>query len=189
MFGVTSDPLPMSDRLFSLIGEIVIHWTRVEAALLQDTSSMFRHRIVQDLATEPPRSFKKKLELWRRATRKLYAVPAYQDLATTICTRAKAASKLRNHLMHGVWSLEEREGAFTVSSVSALRHIEQWDSVQVSENLLEALLQEIKDVDRLLMGLIVSKMLHAYVGQLRENPSPSAEHQALQGPPTRSKVK
>lgn len=163
----------MSERLFTLLGEVVIQWSRVEMALLQDTSTMFRYQIVQALASEPPRSFKKKLELWRRATRTLYNADPYQQLAAAIYTRAKAASKLRNHLVHGSWALEEREGSFMVSSVKALRHVETWDSILVSEALVEDLLEEVKHINDLLMSLIVSKMVHGSSGQLRPTPAPS----------------
>jgi hypothetical protein len=162
----------MTERLYSLLGGVVIQWSRVEGAILQDTSTMFQYPIVQALASEPPRSFKKKLELWRRATRTLYNADPYQQLARAICSRAKAASKLRNHLIHGSWALEDSDGAFTVSNIKALRYVETWESIPVSEALIEALRDEVRAIHDLLMSLIVSKMLHADSGRLQATPAP-----------------
>lgn len=59
MFTLTSNPLPMPPEMFSMLGEIIILWCRVEASIQMDTSTMMQWPIVRGLASEAPYSFKK----------------------------------------------------------------------------------------------------------------------------------
>jgi hypothetical protein len=188
MMGIKSDALPMPPEMFTVIGEIVVLWSRVETALESDTSIMMQYPVVRRLASEAPRGFKKKLELWRRAVRALYpSVTMYQEHASAFVEAARKVSKLRNHLIHGMWSLQPAEtGGYPVTLMRALDRVEQMDTIEFSMGLVTALLEDIRTLDNHIATFIVSKMWHAHLGLLRADASPSP---APPTPPKPSKPK
>lgn len=186
MFAVKSDPLPMSPELFQALGNLVVIWSRIETGLSMDISSMMRYPNIAALATEPPRSFKTKLTLWRRCIRTLYSkIEKYQILASYIQTDLKAAAKARNHIIHGSWGLEPKEdGSFTVTNAQGLQFAEKIERAQVSLEIVHELLNEINRIDGMIHGFIVSRMWHAQIGLLRATPEKSPDHLAHPSPTT-----
>lgn len=190
MLRVRGKPVPIPDEFAITIARIVIEWSRFEQGLASDTSTMMHYPIVQALAHEAPRSFSKKVELWRRAVAKLYSsIPEYQAVASDIAKRAKEVAKFRNHLVHGTWDLSgpNAEGGWRVSNVRALVVIEKMDQMIVTQALLDQLHQEIQDLSDDIFGFITTKMLHQHKGLLKAERVPSPEHPARPNPPTDAK--
>lgn len=169
MFALKSEPLPMGTDLLAAIGELVVIWSRIETGLSMDISSMMQYPNIAALATEPPRSFKTKLTLWRRCVRVLYQdIEKYQALANRIQTDLKAAAKVRNHIIHGSWSLMPNDdGSFTTTNITMLRHAEKIARADVDLERIQGLLTEIYRLDGLIHGFIASKIWHAHLGLLK----------------------
>lgn len=184
MMAIKSEPLPMSGDLFTAIGNLVVVWSRIETGLSMDISSMMRYPNIAALASEPPRSFKTKLTLWRRCVRKLYPeIQKYQTLASHIQTKLKAAARARNHIIHGSWGLEPKEdGSFTVTNIHMLRNVEKIEKAQVDLPRLKGLLTEIERLDGLIHGFIASKMWHAHLGLLKLERGQLPDHPVHQNP-------
>lgn len=190
MFSVKGKPIPIPDDFALILAKIVVEWSRVESALAMDTSTMMRYVVVQELTTETPRNFKKRIELWKRSIDTLYrTVPQYRALAAEIRIKAKAAAKIRNHLMHRTWDLkgEDADGCFTVSNIRGLHIIEQYDRLKVSKQLLQDLLNDVTALSDQIFGFMTTRMLHARFGLLQAVPAPSPEHPAHPNPPTDAK--
>jgi hypothetical protein len=189
MFQITSDPLPMNPQMFTTLGEAIIHWSRIESTLDDEISDMRKWGIVRKLAKVVPHSFSKKLELWRRSVRALYpTIEAYQQYADAFVEGAKKVAQIRNHFIHGTWTLSENEkGEYLVSNYRSVRGEERHDTFWVGQNDLDALLSDVKMLSSVIIGFKVSKMIHAHGGLLRATPSPSPDHQAHSSPATPEK--
>lgn len=174
----------MSAELFAAIGNLVVVWSRIETGLSMDISSMMQYPNIAALASEPPRSFKTKLALWRRCVRTLYGqIPKYQTLASHIQTSLKTAARARNHIIHGSWNLEPKEdGSFTVTNMHMLRFAEKMDRAQVDLARVSGLLREIERLDGIIHGFIASKMWHAHLGLLKLERAQSPDHPAHPNP-------
>ncbi len=186
MFTIRSAPLPMSPELFAALGNLVVIWSRIETGLSMDISSMMQYPNIAALATEPPRSFKTKLMLWRRCVRKLYgSIEKYQTLASHIQAALKAAAKSRNHIIHGYWGLDPKDdGSFTVTNMHMLRYAEKIESAQIDLERINGVLSEINRLDGLIHGFIASKMWHSHLGLLQLTSGQSPDHQVPPNPTT-----
>lgn len=173
--GLTSDPLPMPPEMFTMIGEIVVLWSRIESSIDSDISSMMQFAVVQKLAKKAPRTFTQRIELWRRSVRTLYPkIEAYQRNADAFETAVRQVAKLRNHLIHGSWALQpDDDDSFLVLNMVALRTVEQSDVIQVSIPFLQALLDDMRKLDNHIMSFICSKMWHAHQGWLKTDSEPA----------------
>jgi hypothetical protein len=182
MLGINSAPLPMPPEMFTIIGEIVVLWSRVETSIEADTSIMMQYPNIRRLATTAPHGFAKKLELWRRCVRTLYpTVTLYQNHASAFAAAAKKVAKVRNHLIHGSWDLNPKEdGSFRVQSMRALYRIERLQELSFSVEFVTALLDDIRTLDSLITGFIATKMWHAHLGLLQTHREPSPNEQAAQ---------
>src|SRR5207248_1539974 len=99
MLGITSDPLPMPPEMFTVLGEIVILWSRIETSIDTDLGTMKQWPVVKQMVPNRLRAFSKKLEFWRRAVRTLYPkVAVYQAHAAEFERVASMIAPLRNHL-------------------------------------------------------------------------------------------
>lgn len=186
MFTITSDPLPMQPEMFTALGEAVIHWSRIESTLDDEIEEMRKWGIVRKLAKHVPHTFSKKLELWRRSVRTLYrSIDEYQSYADEVELQIKKVAKIRNHLIHGLWTLAENEnGEFLVSNYRSVGGIERHDTLWVGQKELDDLLHDVKVLSGALMGFKVTKMIHGGQGLLRATPPPSPDHQARSIPAT-----
>ncbi|HUE80017.1 MAG TPA: hypothetical protein VMN38_10350 [Sphingomicrobium sp.] len=186
MFTVTSNPLPMQPQMFTTLGEIVVHWSRIESALDQEISTMRRYALVRKLADVVPHTFSKKLELWRRSVRALYpSINTYQQYADAFVEAVKKVAKFRNHLIHGTWSLNENEkGEFLVMNYRSVRGEERHDTLWVGQEVLDNLLADVQNLSAVITGFVVTKMIHAHEGLLRAQSASSPDHQAQPNPAT-----
>ena len=180
MFTVASDELPMQPEMFATIGEIVVHWSRVENALDDEITAMRRYPIVNRLADAPPHTFGKKLELWRRSVRTLYPkITEYQSYADGFNEAVKKVVKVRNHIIHGQWSLSENDdGEFLVMNYRTVKGIERTDTLWVGQKVLNDLLSDVEMLAGSIMGFTITKMVHAHEGLLQADPQPSSDHPA-----------
>lgn len=176
----------MQPEMFTALGEILIFWSRIESALDQDLRTMRQWPIVSDLADHVPHTFHKKLELWRRSVRTLYPkVFEYQEHADEFTRGAKMVAKVRNHIIHGTWGLNPNEkGQFNVSNYRTVKGEERYDQMWVGQDLLNGLLGDVKTLDGLIMGFIVTKMWHGHLGLLKADGAPSRDHRAHPTPAT-----
>lgn len=183
------NPVPIPDAFSVSISRIVIEWSRFEQGLASDTSTMMNYAVVSKLATEAPRSFIKKVELWKRAVNKLYVIPEYIHFADDISMRAKEVAKFRNHLVHGIWDLNgpNDQGGWRVINVHALKTVEKHDTLIVTQGLLDQLHQEIQDLSDDIFGFIATKVLHQHKGLLTALHVSSDEHLARPNPPIDAK--
>lgn len=196
MLSITSEPLPMPPEMFTLIGEIVVLWSRVETSIDQDISWMTQWPVVANLI-DPiagrPRAFKKRLELWRRATRALFPkIAVYQSYADEFKRAAGIVSKVRNHVIHGTWSLQPDEhGNFTVFSIrpkaNAAPAAIDFEQLEIGIGFLQALVNDIRNLDNYITSFIASKALHMGKGLLKADREPSPERHTRRSPPKRSK--
>lgn len=181
----------MPPEMFTIIGEIVGLWSRVETSIETDTSIMMQYPNIRQLATIAPHGFIKKLELWRRCVRTLYpTVALYQNHASAFAAAAKKVAKVRNHLIHGSWDLNPKEdGSFRVQSMRALYRVERLQELSFSVEFVTALLEDIRTLDSLITGFIATKMWHAHLGLLQTHREPSPNDPAPQAPPNPAKRK
>jgi hypothetical protein len=181
---VKSDPLPMDADIFNLVGQIVVHWSRIESQIDQDIYGLRQYPIVRALAEEIPHTFKKKLELWRRSIRTLYPkIKLYQDEADAFRDGVKKIAQYRNHIIHGTWTLSANsEGDFMVSNYREVRGQGRHDELWVGRKLLEALVRDVETLSDVIMSFNVSRMLHGHHGLLQADREPSPDHQAHSTP-------
>jgi hypothetical protein len=174
IYGVTSEPLPMQPEMFEALGQIVVLWSRIENAVVQDLHDMRKWPIAEDIAEEIPRTFDKKLELWRKSVRALYPkVVAYQGLANQFSSGAKDVAGIRNHLIHGTWALEADENEeFKVTNIRRVKGDDRIETLWVGTEKVQALLNDVLKLDSWIMGFIVTKMLHAHAGLLQVDREP-----------------
>ena len=176
----------MQPEMFTTLGEIVIHWSRVESSIDQEIFTM-RHQweIVRKLTDVLPHAFSPKLKLWRDSVRTLYpTIEDYQLFADAFVERVKNAARIRNHLIHGMWSLPENEvGEFHIVSYHKGRVAALW----VGQPLLDDLLEEVKNLVGLILGFTITKMMHAHTGQLAARPSSTPDHHTHPSPATPEK--
>ena len=174
----------MQPEMFSALGEAVIFWSRIESTIEQDLITMRQYPIARNLAKVVPHTFAKRLELWRRSVRALYSsIETYQKYADAFEVGVKKVAKIRNHMIHGTWSLEANEkGEFLVSNYRSVRGQERHDTLWVGQKNLDDLLTDVRNLDAWIVGFTVSKMLHAHHGLLRLGPSPSPDHPAPPNP-------
>lgn len=79
---------------------------------------------------------------------------------------------MRNHLIHGLWTLSENEnGEFLVENFRSVRGEERLDSMWVGQKELDALLHDVRNLSAWIVGFKVSKMLHASQGLLQASSS------------------
>ena len=180
MFNVTSDPLPMNPQMFTTLGEAIIHWSRIESTIDEEIADMRKWGIVRRLSKVVPHTFSKKVELWRRSVRTLYPlIEAYQQTADGFDEAVTKVAKLRNHLIHGTWTLSENDrGEYLVSNYRSVRGEERHDTMWVGQEALDALLHDVKMLSGVILGFKTSKMLHGHQGLLQATSSPSPTHQA-----------
>ena len=175
MLGITSDPLPMPLEMFTVIGEIVILWSRIETSIDTDLETMKQWPVVAQMVPNGVRGFSKKLEHWRRAVKTLYPkVEVYQGHAAEFERAAKMVAKLRNHLIHGTWSMEATEcGGFVVTNVRRDKGGDKFEQFEITMEVLLALLDDMRSLDNYIVGFIGSRMLHAHLGLLKADHEPS----------------
>ena len=194
MFGLTSDPMPIPPEMLTMLGEIVVLWSRIESSIDQDTTDMMHWPIVAELVKKfrsdgkRPTAFSKKLVLWRRCVRTLYPkIGAYQGTASEFECAAKLVSALRNHIIHGSWSLKPTEnGGFDVWSMRPIMHTAHMQKIEVTPKLLTALLNDMRNLDNFIISFIASKMFHAHIGLLKVDHGSSPEDQDHPNPPNDS---
>lgn len=176
----------MQPQMFTTLGEVVIHWSRIESGIDQEISTMRQYPIVRKLAGVVPHTFGKKLELWRRSVRTLYpTIEAYQSYADAFDEAAKKVAKFRNHLIHGTWTLSENdEGEFLVTNYRSVRGVARHDTLWVGQEVLDNLLHDVRNLSAWITGFTVTKMLHAHEGLLRAQPASSPDHPVHPSPAT-----
>lgn len=166
-------PVPIPEGFEKSIASIVVEWSRFEMGIVADTSSMMQFRIVQELATEAPRAFTKKIALWKKAVDTLFRdVPIYRNMAAQIKTKGVAVSKMRNHIIHGTWNIvgPDENGAWSVSNLRALQFVEYHETVKVDQAKLDYVLAEITDLSNAIYSFQVTKMLHRHLGMMKAVP-------------------
>lgn len=167
---MTSERYQIPDKLASELASVVIEWGKFEMALVTDTSIMMAYPIVQKLADEAPRSFKKKIELWKRCVDALYpTVTLYRHWASEICKNGKVVSRQRNRLIHGIWDISESKspGLFRVTTFKALHYVEQHEDKGFGVDYVEALRDDIRTLSDALYSLTINRMLHGALGLLQ----------------------
>lgn len=169
MFKVDSDPLPMHSDMFKTIGEIVVFWSRIENSIESDARAMMRYPIVGKLGSAVPHPFKQRLDFWRRCVRTLYpSIETYQSYADGFIEAVEKVAKVRNHIIHGTWTIEPNEhGQYLVVNYRKVRGNEVTDTLLVSQPLLDDLLTDCRTLDAHITGFIVTKMVHAHHGILK----------------------
>jgi hypothetical protein len=192
MMRINGEPLQLPADFAVALAHVVVEWSRLEDAIERDLDWMMRFKVVAELAQEPPRSFNKKLELWRRAVNTLFrTIPQYRQMAAMVVPRAKEAAKLRNHLVHGMWPHQnpppERFKIMSMTPVGdGTFRVQQ---AVIGREDLERLTAEILDIAGLVLGLTVSRMLHGHHGLLATQPAPARADQARPNPPKSAKRK
>jgi hypothetical protein len=183
--------MPMPPEMFTVLGEIVVLWSRIETSLDNDIGIMMQGPIVCEGVKEHPRAFGKKLSLWRRSVRRLYPkIDYYQDQANEFERVARIVARYRNHVIHGSWSLQPKEdGAFTVTRYEHRvgGTIDGINKLEVDLGFLKALLDDMRKLDNQIMSLVVTKLMHAHLGLLKAERRPSPQHPNLPSSPKRAK--
>ncbi len=174
-FNLKSDPYTIPEEFAHELAAIVVQWGSFEMSLVSDTSTMMAYPNVRELAKEAPRSFTRKIELWKRCTNTLYpTVDLYRNSAKEICSKGKAISKHRNRLIHGTWNpLNESEpGDFRIVSYTGLEYVDEMTDLIVDLAYVKALHADICVLNDALYSLIANKMMHAHMGLLTAKPAP-----------------
>ena len=174
MLEIVSDPLPMPSEMFTMLGEIVVLWSRIEASIDSDIQTMMYWPVVRQLVQRlwpkgRPTAFSKKLMLWRRCIATLYPkVEVYQAQASEFKRVATITAKLRNHIIHGSWSLQPTEnGGFDVWSIRPIFQTANADRIEVTSELLAALLNDMRTLDNYIVSFVSSRMWHQHIGLLK----------------------
>jgi len=159
-------------------------------ALQVDLEGLRRWPGITQLSPEMPRSFDKKLKLWRRSVRKLFdQIDSYQAVADHIRDEGLRLAPKRNHLIHGLWAIAGAEdGAWVVQSYkNAGKAGYQIERSTVDAGRLEGTSAAILKLGGDIAGFMASRMLHQHEGLLQVSRAPSGEHQAHPSPPSSAK--
>jgi hypothetical protein len=170
VFNIHINPVVIPAPFANALAHIVVEWSRLEDALWTDLEWMMRFPNVARLTKEPPRAFNRKLELWKRAVDELFrTVASYRERAALVVSRATEAAKLRNHLVHGTWPIDNptAEGSFLVLNFRGSGDKLQVASLTINQQGLDQLAKEILDVAGLISGLTMTRMLLLHEGLLK----------------------
>jgi len=176
MITLTGPAIPVEPRFAAALASIVIEWSRVETSLVTDLEGLRQFPGVSDLSPEMPRSFDRRLKLWRKSVRHLFpTIESYQLVADNIRDRACDLAPKRNHLIHGLWDIEgvAQSGVWTVRSHKAAKgggyHLLR---SEVDADSLEGTAQAIVKLSGDILGFLASRMLHAHKGLLKAQRGP-----------------
>jgi hypothetical protein len=190
MFRVNGQPVVLPDEFAKALAQIVVEWSRLESAIASDTTStMNMLPALADMATEAPRSFKKKLDLWSKVTKRAFgSIPQYCQVVDHIVPRARTAALIRNHLIHGHWPISGvgPTGEYQIHNFEGLKQ-GRLTRMTVTQDVLDEVLAEILDLAGTVYGFTMTRMLHAHHGLLRAQPAPAPEDQTRPNPPTETK--
>ena len=165
---------PISPELAMAIAGVVVEWSAFESMIVTDTSNLMLYSIVRKLADSRPRSFKQKIELWKRAVHALYpTVRCYLEAADEICSKGKAISHYRHLLIHGHWLPPQGDGSqYEVLMVEGLDTVEKLSHVTATVSHVINVRNDIKTVSDALFGFMCNRMWHAGLGLLTGVPVP-----------------
>jgi len=172
---LTTDPVAIPERLAHELAGVVIEWGRFEMTIWADTSTMMAYPNVRALADEAPRSFKQKINLWKRCIHTLYpTVSPYRKWATEICSKGKVIAQHRHRLIHGLWDVSPTTGGkvFRLVTYKGLDQIEAHEDLGFDVEYVAALHSDIQAVTSALVSLITNRMWHARLGLLKADPAP-----------------
>jgi hypothetical protein len=188
MWTLRADPYGLPAPFALALAQVIVEWSRLETAISADLDELMKFTVVASLAPEAPRAFNKKCELWKRAIDRLFGpVREYRAVAAAATRRAKQLAKVRNHIIHGRWTLNKEDPSpkvFEVKNPRWTRDGYNETKMAVTQEVLEEMNAQIMEVTGLIYGLIMSRMIHARQGWLTPVPAPSGEDRDRQTPPT-----
>ena len=81
-----SEPAAIPVDLATELAAVVIEWGRFETGIITDTQEMMRYPNIQALESSPPRSFSKRIELWKHCIQALFDIQFYRNVAAEFCS-------------------------------------------------------------------------------------------------------
>jgi hypothetical protein len=161
-FTLKSHDHPIPDDLARELAGVVIKWSVFENAIVLDTDQMMKFPAVRALATEAPRSFKRKIELWKRAIHTRFADnESYKNVASEICSQGKSVAQHRHQLIHGHWLLPEKPGdPFVLWISEPLDHFPAGSQIPIDVRYVAGVHQSLKKLGDLFWGFNTTRMLH-----------------------------
>lgn len=153
---VNDDP-GLDPRFYALLGEMVVRWARFENVLGGDVAMLMTDPRASKLRQELPIAFRRRLALWGRLNRRVYAgIPFYTDYSDAIVKDAKALVEDRNFLVHNLWNTSRESPAkVTVSSLE----IPRWEKRHYTDEGLAEINKKIQGLHGRLASHIVGRLL------------------------------
>ena len=172
-----SEPVSIDPEIANSMSSILVQWSKFEMGLVVDTMQLLRFPMAADLAEEAPRSFVKKIELWKKAVHVVFVnIDLYRHAASEICSAGKRVSRLRHHLVHGMWiPAEQSDGngrLFKVFNLRGLHHLEQYDEVIVDGAYLQSVHDDCRTLADKLLEFSANRAMHGARGLLTLQSSP-----------------
>lgn len=167
---LTTERVAIPEKLAHELAGIVIEWGRFEMTIWADTSTMMAYPNVHALAKEAPRTFRQKIDLWKRCVHTLYpTVSLYRKWASEICSKGKVVAQQRNRLIHGLWDVSPSSdgSVFRLVTCRGLDRIEAHEDLGFDVKYVAALHTDIQAVTSALVSLITNRMWHAQLGSLK----------------------
>jgi hypothetical protein len=157
-----SDRQPIPDDLARELGALVIEWSGFESALLADIRVLAKSPVVKKLFSDEPRSFKKRIELWKDAIRALYPNDAgYIEVANIICSGSKDVARYRHVLVHNRWLEPEKAGEpYRLLLDKPLEKHPAGHALPVPVEMVRAIHQRLRQSQDLLWGFTLNRMIH-----------------------------
>lgn len=172
IIALKGEPIMVAPEFGLALAAIVIEWSRVEIGFDMDLNSLRQFPGIAELSPEMPRSFNKKVKLWRRSVKTIApAIEAYQAYADHIRDSALKLALIRNLLVHGLWRIDgpEPDGKWPVQSQK--QTADGFQLIKAAPNAadLEETLADIMKLAGDINGFHLSRMLHQQRGILKVN--------------------
>lgn len=176
-FSVTGKDRPITPELCAALAGVVIEWGAFEGAIYADTAELMQYPSIRKLTDKAPRSFKKKIELWKKAIHAFYpAIPSYLEAADEICSKGKTIAHHRHHLIHGHWLPPPADADGSVYKVMMIEGLDTVENLKygiVDAEYVAAVRNDIKTVSDTLWGFKINRTMHARLGLLKATRVPA----------------
>ena len=166
---LVSNQTTVPEPLAVALAGVVIEWSRFELMLVSHTSTMMAVPNIRQLADKAPKSFKGKIDLWKRCISCLYPkIDLYQKHAAEICSKGKIIALHRNRLIHSLWEMEDFEetGQLRILSYEGLEFVEKHENLSIDTEYVATLHQDILTLTSALATLKFNIAWHAKEGYL-----------------------
>jgi hypothetical protein len=155
---ISAEEPDIGAKIITDIGRAIISWANFEATIDHEIRHLQKQPSAGKLALEGAISTKRRVDLWKRLTNRIYAnQPSYPETVRVLAKQTRVLAEHRNVLGHGIWRGHVPPDAFQLATIKSDKGKLFYVEHTIGLDGLEWLLESIKSLHEATIKYLIAR--------------------------------